>query len=112
MLTHLNSVSFGHWEAFYMLEQMFNRFLRFGLSHFCRQPHLTCDFGVVWLRLPFHLDTILIPFACVSMGDGIFVLADVASVTCSSDDETFVAMFGAGGACGSFAIRQMLKFPT
>jgi hypothetical protein len=23
-----------------------------------------------------------------------------------------VAMFGAGGACGSFAIRQMLKFPT
>lgn len=51
---------------------------------------------VLLALLPFHLDTILIPFAYVSMGDGIFVLANVASVTCSSDDETFVAMFGAG----------------
>ena len=48
------------------------------------------------LRLPFHLDTILIPFACISMGDGIFVLADVPSVQCATTDETFVTMFGAG----------------
>lgn len=47
-------------------------------------------------RLPFHLDTILIPFACVSMGDGIFVLADVPSVNCASTDETFMTMFAAG----------------
>ena len=50
------------------------------------------------LRLPFHLDTILIPFACISMGDGIFVLADVPSVQCATTDETFVTMFGAGQA--------------
>ena len=48
------------------------------------------------LRLPFHLDTILIPFACINMGDGIFVLADVPSVQCATTDETFVTMFGAG----------------
>ena len=34
-------------------------------------------------RLPFHLDTILIPFACINAGDGIYVLSDVPSVFCS-----------------------------
>ena len=60
------------------------------------------------LRLPFHLDTILIPFACVSVGDGIYVLADVASVQCSTTDETFVAMFSAGSAVNELVWFLML----
>ncbi|CAK8992032.1 unnamed protein product [Durusdinium trenchii] len=55
-----------------------------------------CICMVLLALLPFHLDTILIPFACVSLGDGIYVLADVPSVKCSSADETFMTMFGAG----------------
>jgi len=55
-----------------------------------------CICMVLLALLPFHLDTILIPFACISMGDGIFVLADVPSVQCATTDETFVTMFGAG----------------
>ncbi|OLP73573.1 hypothetical protein AK812_SmicGene47143, partial [Symbiodinium microadriaticum] len=41
-----------------------------------------CICMVLLALLPFHLDTILIPFACINAGDGIYVLSDVPSVFC------------------------------
>lgn len=51
---------------------------------------------VLLALLPFHLDTILIPFACINAGDGIYVLSDVPSVFCSTNDSTFMTMFSVG----------------
>lgn len=55
-----------------------------------------CICMVLLALLPFHLDTILVPFACIPLGDGIYALADDSSIYCSTEDETFVTMFGAG----------------
>ncbi|CAJ1371183.1 unnamed protein product [Effrenium voratum] len=65
-------------------------------KHLLTNAWARCICMVLLALLPFHLDTILIPFACVHKGDGIYVLADVASVQCSTQDETFMTMFGAG----------------
>lgn len=59
-----------------------------------------CICMVLLALLPFHLDTILIPFACINAGDGIYVLSDVPSVFCSANDSTFMTMF----SVGSFAM--------
>eukprot|EP00933_Yihiella_yeosuensis_P073646 TRINITY_DN82360_c0_g1_i1.p1 TRINITY_DN82360_c0_g1~~TRINITY_DN82360_c0_g1_i1.p1 ORF type:complete len:834 (-),score=167.69 TRINITY_DN82360_c0_g1_i1:392-2797(-) len=43
--------------------------------------------------LPFHLDKLLVPFACVELGGGVAVIGEAPDIPCDSTDPTYQFMF-------------------